>query len=126
MSWRDAPLYVEALALTDDLHARLEGWTPAQMALLGGAVAERARDLLDAVSLALTFPDERARELRRTDKAIVRLRLALRLATRRGWLSEGGARVLHGRLNACGRMTGGWRRRVRLHPLRAPPADPGG
>lgn len=117
MSWRDAPLYVEAHDLAQWLLRRTEDW-PAERPLrsrLSGAGC----DLLEALSLALTFPRERAEHLQRADQAIVRARVLLRLARDLGWISAGGVRFACGRLRVIGRMVGGWSRRVER--ARGPP-----
>ncbi len=112
MSWRDAPLYVEAHDLAAWVLERTGGWR-VEAAALAGATSAAACDLVTATSLALTFPDRRAVHLEQADESIVRLRTLLRLARRLGWLSAGGLRFAAGRLRAIGRMVGGWRKRVR-------------
>ena len=111
MSWRDAPLHVEAAALCEDVHARAAGWAGPTAALVTPACAEAALALSEAVSLALTFPEGRAAQLQAADEAVVRLRERLRLAGAQGLLSPGALRHLTGQLQAIGRMIGGWRRR---------------
>ena len=84
--------------------------------------APLALEILDRVSLALTFPDRRVPLLRQADEAVVRLRMRLRLAIEAGSLSSGAFRKLSGQLLAIGRMLGGWQRR--LEPgARAPPVQ---
>lgn len=109
MSWRDAPLYVEAHDLARWLLERAATWEDGEPA---HRVAGSACDLLEAVALALTFPARRAEHLEAADGAIVRLRCQLRLARELGLLSPGGQRFAAGRLLAIGRMVGGWRKRV--------------
>ncbi len=83
MSWRDAPLYVEANDLAVWLMARLsKGSIPASR--LRRRIEEAACELPSRVSLALTFPATRKHQLRRTDETIVRLRSDLRLANSSG------------------------------------------
>ncbi len=110
MSWRDAPLYVEAFDLTRWVAERAEAWPHQPLARLATG---SACDLACAVSLALTFPDKRWRHLELADESIVRLRTLLRLARGLGCLSAGGLRYAAGRLSAIGRMVGGWRKRLR-------------
>lgn len=112
MSWRDAPLYVHAHELARDVLPRVETWTGRGGGTLASGVGEAAQALLVAVSLALTFPAERTVHLRAADAEVVRLRVSLRLASDLGLLSAGAARSLHLRLDAIGRMVGGWRKRV--------------
>ncbi len=118
MSWRDAPLYVEAHDLARWVVERSNGWASSDDRHLAPLVAAGACDLLTAVSLALTFPATRASHLEAADHGIVRLRVLLRVANGMGLLSAGGLRFASGRLLAIGRMVGGWRKRV---GARSPP-----
>ncbi len=121
MSWRDAPLYVEAHDLARWIVERSNGWTSRGDRHLAPLVAAGACDLLTDVSLALTFPATRASHLEAADHGIVRLRVLLRLANGIGLLSAGGLRFAAGRLLAIGRMIGGWRKRV--DSARSPPGQ---
>ncbi|HEY2294032.1 MAG TPA: helix-turn-helix domain-containing protein [Thermoanaerobaculia bacterium] len=58
------------------------------------------------------FPSGRARDLAEADRAMVRLRVLLRVAQDLGLLSPAGLRFACGRLQTAGRMVGGWRKRV--------------
>ena len=107
MSWRDAPLYVEAADLARYVMERASAWTGASAAALGAAVTDAAMSLVEAVALALTFPDTRAAHLVDADEAVVRLRERLRLAQTLGLLSPGALRHAAGRLQVIGRMIGG-------------------
>lgn len=107
MSWRDAPLYVEAHDLARWAEERSSGHSSDSL----GAAASNLRDLLCAVSLALTFPVSRDRHLEAADEAVVRARVMLRLARDVGAMSAGGHRHASGRLLVIGRMIGGWRKR---------------
>ncbi len=109
MSWRDAPLYVEAFDLARWVVERTEKWRHQPLALL---VTSSASELASSVSLALTFPATRSFHLKRADEGIVQLRTQLRLAHGLGLLSRRGLRFAAGRLEAIGRMVGGWRKRV--------------
>lgn len=120
MSWRDAPLYVEAHDLARWLLERTRSWPSPGGEQLARAVGEAALELLTTVALALTFPATRGEHLEAADHAVVRLRAALRLSCELGLLSPGGLRFACGRLQAVGRMIGGWRKRLR------PTAPPGG
>jgi len=110
VSWRDAPLYVESHDLTRWLLERTATWSNCNV--LGKRVAQTACELVESVALALTFPARRAEHLEAADGALVRLRCLLRLAQESGQLSAGGLRYASGRLQAAGRMVGGWRKRV--------------
>lgn len=82
-----------------------------------------ASALLVGVSLALTFPENRADHQRAADEAIVRLRVRLRVARDLGLLSAGAHRHLAGLLISSGRMLGGWRKRERHRIETMPPGD---
>ena len=109
MSWRDAPLYVEAFDLTRWVTERAGSWEHEPLARLATG---SACELVSSVSLALTFPATRARHLEGADEGIVRLRTLLRIARAQGLLSGGALRFAAGRLEAIGRMVGGWRKRL--------------
>jgi hypothetical protein len=110
VSWRDAPLYVESHDLARWLLERSSTWSNGSV--LGERVGRTACELVESVGLALTFPARRAEHLEAADGALVRLRCLLRLAQDSGQLSPGGLRYAAGRLQAAGRMVGGWRKRV--------------
>ncbi len=112
MSWRDAPLYVEAHDLAAWLVARAATWRQPAAACLAPRIAGAACDLVDAVALALTFPIRRAAHLERADASIVVLRTELRLAEQLDVVSARGLRFACERLRTIGRMVGGWRKRV--------------
>ena len=108
MSWRDAPLYVEAFDLAAWLLPRTERWP----ATLGDASAAAARDVVLAVARALAFPDRRRTHLQVADEALQDLRVLLRLARTLDHLTAAQHRFVAARIEASGRMLGGWRRRV--------------
>ncbi len=112
MSWRDAPLYVEAHDLAVWILGQAKGWSGGAETYLGPRVAGAACDLVDAITLALTFPDRRAAHLERADAAVALLRTRLRLAQGVEMVSVHGVRFACGRLRLIGRMVGGWRKRV--------------
>lgn len=112
MSWRDAPLYVQAHDVARDVMERVGRMSERDAAPLGQAIAQAALDLLTGVSLALTFPGPRAHHLARADEAIVRLRVLVRLAQDLGIISAGGVRHVEAQLRDAGRMLGGWRKRL--------------
>ena len=116
MSWRDAPLYVEAHDLASWV-LRKAAWKEPEGQQLAPRVAAVAFDLVAEVSLALTFPHRRAAHLERADEAIVRLRTGLRLARELELLSGRGLRFACERLRIIGRMVGGWRKRVETQRL---------
>ncbi|HEX9730704.1 MAG TPA: hypothetical protein VGG06_01820 [Thermoanaerobaculia bacterium] len=113
MSWRDAPLYVEAHDLARWIVQRTHGWSSGEDRQLATLVVGHACEILTTVSLALTFPATRARHLETADHGIVRLRVLLRLARDVELLSAGGLRFASGRLRVMGRMIGGWRKRLK-------------
>lgn len=118
MSWRDAPLYVEAHDLALWVIDRAGSWTSRGEGLLAPPAVNTAHQLVTSVALALTFPTSRKEHLEAADQAIVRLRVTLCLAREMGLLSAGGLRFAAGRLAAIGRMVGGWRKR--LKPMDSP------
>lgn len=118
MSWRDAPLYVEAHDLAAWLVERAATWNKPGAACLAPRIAGAACDLVDAIALALTFPTSRSSHLARADTEIVVLRTDLRLAERLGVVSADNLRFACDRLRAIGRMLGGWRKRVDGRPAR--------
>ncbi len=117
MSWRDAPLYVEANDLACWVVARANAWAKSDHRYLGLLVVRGASELVSEVALALTFPDTRTEHLRRADHEIVRLRMLLRLACQLEQLRPGGLRFAAERLEVIGRMVGGWRKRVARNRL---------
>ncbi len=118
MSWRDAPLYVEAFDLSIWVSERAGSW---QHEPLARHASSAAIDLVTSVSLALTFPDARERHLVATDEGVVRLRTLLRMAEGLELLSKGGLRHAAARLAEIGRMVGGWRKRLARQPRTAGP-----
>lgn len=119
MSWRHAPLYVEAHDLARWIGERSKDWPADARGSLGSRLVAAACDLLVAVALALTFPRPRRRHLETADEAIVHCRTLLRVARDVGLLSPGGARFAAGRLREIGRMVGGWRKKLERRPGRA-------
>lgn len=115
MSWREAPLYVEAHDLAAWVMERVNAWAWDRDRNLAPLVAAAASELLAQISLALTFPGTRSSHLEQADHAVVRLRVLLRLSHQLGLLSAGSLRFASGRLQAVGRMIGGWRKRFE-HP----------
>jgi len=114
LSWRDAPLYVEAHDLARWIVQRAHGWSCGDDQHLASLVVGNACEILTSVSLALTFPATRARHLETADHGIVRLRVLLRLARDVELLSAGGLRFASGRLRVMGKMIGGWRKRLNV------------
>jgi hypothetical protein len=112
MSWRDAPLHAESQDLAVWVLQRVAAWPAAGQPVLAARCARLAVRLVEHVSLALSFPQERPRHLARADRCVARLREVLRLAVATGQLSAGGHRFAAGRLLGIGRMIGGWRKRV--------------
>ena len=117
MSWRDAPVYVEAHDLAAWLLERFDAIEACMGRRLGEEIAAASADLLVSVSLALTFPATRSEHLERADHGIVRLRTLLRLAEAIHALSPRRLRYCEERLAVVGRMVGGWRKRLRDRPF---------
>ncbi len=110
MSWRDAPLYVEAFDLSRWVIERAGSWEHGPLAEHATAAAV---ELVSSVSLALTFPARREHHLSASDEGVVRLRMVLRLAESLDLISRGGLRDAAERLAKIGRMIGGWRKRTK-------------
>jgi hypothetical protein len=110
LSWRDAPLYVEAHDLARWIFERSNSW-PAGNSFIP-AICNASIDLVTSISLALTFVEGRVSYLRQADEAIVRLRSLLRLAKDLALLSSAANRFAAGRLQVIGRMVGGWLKRL--------------
>ncbi len=110
MSWRDAPLYIEAFDLSCWVVDRAGSWKHEPLAR---RASDAAIELVSAVSLALTFPATREHHLALSDEGVVRLRTVLRIAENLGLVSRGGLRDAAERLRKIGRMVGGWRKRIR-------------
>lgn len=119
MSWERAPLYVQAHDLAAWLLAHVERWPAGSHADLRRRIAGTALELVEAVSLALTFPPARAAESERADCCVARLRVLLRLAAGLGLADARQVRFASGELDSIGRMVGGWRRAARLRTARA-------
>ncbi len=113
MSWRRAPLYVQAHDLCHWLLERLASRATRDVAGLGVRLAHDAHAIVSEVALALTFPVDRAAHQAAADDAIVRLRVTLRLAEAIGLLTPRHVRHVAAELSSIGRMLGGWRRSTR-------------
>jgi hypothetical protein len=100
---------------------RARAWADLGERQLSARAVDAACGLVEAVSLALTFPAGRVGHLEAADWAVVRLRVLLRLAQELGYLSPGGLRFSSARLQAAGKMIGGWRKR--MEPLDIEPID---
>ena len=117
---KKAPLYVDAYDLAVWVAERAESWNePGERPMARRAVDE-SYELLAAASLALTFPKTRGHHLERADYGIVRLRLALRLASKLGYLSSGGLRFANEKLQTIGRMVGAWQKGLNQEHSRPP------
>lgn len=123
MSWRHAPLWVEAHDLARWVLERIERWPPEHGRHFGPLLARSVCELVEAVSLVLTFPATRLDDLRQADRAIVRLRSRLRLARDLALLSPGGLRFAEGKLRVIGRMVGGWQKKLRRRERGAESVD---
>lgn len=119
MSWRGAPVYVVAHDLATWIVLRTETWPNTVGRQLAERAIAEALDLVQALAIALTFPDARCTSQQVADQAIVRLRETLRLAAAAGLLSRRQLRHATARLAEVGRMLGGWRKRTAR--ARSPP-----
>ena len=125
---RHAPLYVAAHDAAVWTMERCRGFERRDHALTGAPLAAALRDLLGAVTLALSFPGQRTAALIEADAACARGRVLARLARDAGPLTEAQVAHLIERLDAIGRMIGGWRRSLKtksseaIRPGEAPSA----
>ena len=110
MSWRDAPLYVDAHDLARWLVAHTAAWDARDP--LAARVDGLALELLEAVAQALSFPDGRADTLADADRCVASLRVLLRLARDLDRSTPAQLRHASERLRVIGRQLGGWRKRV--------------
>jgi len=121
-----APVYVRASDLTLDLMARCEKLPRSQRPVLGDRIQLEAIEVLNDISTAILFPEERAEHLMRADKSLLRLRLAVRLAGDRQLFGEREMRFVMERIDVIGRMIGGWRRQTRRSKGEGPSTPDGG
>ncbi len=87
MSWREAPLYVEAFDLACWILDRVAAWQAKGERRQALPVDTTACRLVSGVALALTFPMDRCQHLKQVDETIVVLRVHLRLAQHLGVIS---------------------------------------
>lgn len=120
--WRRAPLYVHAHDLCVWLAGRESGATYRRD-------AQRLTDLADAllgrIATALTFPRQRAPSLDAADRCVLRIRVRVRVLRDAGRMPPRAADHVLQRLEAIGRMLGGWQKSLPAAPTaaaRAPPA----
>lgn len=112
---REAPLYVLAFEVALWLEQHGQSARERSDDISGAAawqrMADHGRELLFAVADALTFRAGRARELHRADRAALRLRVEARLAVTLGVVQPRQHAWLIERVDAIGRMLGGWKKR---------------
>ncbi len=118
-----SPLYVEARDLAAWVIARANTWPPERDRYVAPVVVTVASELVTDVALALTFPASRREHLEQADWMLVRLRELLRLARVLNLVSAGGLRFSTGRLQAIGRMIGGWKKSLRGKKGKKKPGD---
>jgi hypothetical protein len=111
VSWRRAPLYVEAHELAVWLGRHFDG---ERARTLDVELARTGDELLFQVARALAFPGAREQALLAADEAVLRLRVLARVACERARLAPRELRFAAARLERIGRMLGGWRRQRRL------------
>lgn len=75
MSWRDAPLYVRATDLAQDLARRVDARPEDPYPVLRARIATEALALLCAITSALSFPATRAGHLEQADGHAASLRV---------------------------------------------------
>ncbi len=102
---RPAPLFVDAFSLAEWIFGRFgrdEGALPKSICAV-------MLDLLDAVTLALKGRN-REEQVEIADEQLIRLRIRLRLAAEREYLTEKQLLYALERADAIGRQLGGWLR----------------
>ncbi|MEQ9500025.1 MAG: four helix bundle protein [Deltaproteobacteria bacterium] len=114
MSYAEAPLYVRTYDLTRELLHRTARFPRSYRASLGARLQQASLSLTEAIMVALLHPRERERALADADRALLGVRLALRLAGDLGVVDEPHAGRLGQDVAAIGRMLGGWRRDPKL------------
>jgi len=112
-TWKEAPLYVRCHDLLRYLVEITAGNDPRSWEQVGAPLVANARELLYAVSLALTFVEARSERIREADAAVVRLRVLARVGGEVGVLPPGACRHVGRELLAIGSMVGGWQKRLR-------------
>jgi len=110
----DAPLFVHAFDLARYLLERTARFPKNQRFVLAPRIQGAALDLVEEIAIALHEPEERPSRLRAADAALMRLRLAIRLARELELIRISQADHAAREIAAIGRMLGGWRRRERL------------
>jgi hypothetical protein len=113
MSVQPAPLYTRSYALCLEVFRRTQRFPRPLRAVIGVRLESSGMDLVESVSAALTNVECRDLEQHRADAALVRLRVALRLARDLGALPPGLADSFIVEADALGKMLGGWRRHTR-------------
>jgi len=113
-----APLYVMGYDLLTWLVAHVSKLPRSQRYFIGERMRGAAADFVDNISLALHSRHRRGERLEAADAALMRLRVAVRLAGDAGLLTPKQRKFLRPQLNTLGRMLGGWLKQERRHAAR--------
>ena len=109
-----ASLYVQGYDLLLWLVRFAEKLPRSRRVLHGDELLSAARAFVQSIMVALDHPAERAGQLVHADAALVRLRLALRLAGDCGVFTQQQRLFLIPQVEALGRMLGGWRKQEQV------------
>jgi hypothetical protein len=101
------PIVQRAYDLCVDLYAHVNRFPRAQRTLLGRVILDDGLQMLVLLTVANRRTEKQA-SLAEASGRLDALRITLRLATRLGFLSNGGYARLSGMADEVGRMLGGW------------------
>lgn len=101
------PIVQRAYDLCVDLYAHVNRFPRAQRTLLGRVILDDGLQMLVLLTVANRRAEKQA-SLTEASGRLDALRITLRLATRLGFLSNGGYARLSGMADEVGRMLGGW------------------
>ncbi len=107
---KHAPLYTRTYDLTCWLVFRMDECAARRWPQIANRVMESAFGLLNATTIALSFPSGRAHAREQADHEAARLRVVLRVAAEVGALSNRQHTFAASELTIIGRMLGGWSR----------------
>jgi len=107
----ESPLFSRAFDLAKETCRLVESFPRSRRAVLGRRLEEAAFDFHAAIAVAAGAKDPRPR-LAAADEALVRHRFCLRLAGELGLLSEGRLMEIARVEAECGRLLGGWQRKL--------------
>ncbi len=98
-----APIFVDTFTLSEWILERFDNDTR----ILAKTICNNTLHLLEAITLALKDRDK-ADQIDRADERLISLRIQLRLAATRGYLSEDQLLYAIEQMDTIGRQLGGW------------------